>query len=139
MWAIEGAMLDFADVGHMIFSRLKLPMVEAAHTYTRENSLHWEWIESNMRVAEDADIDLSEAFKSFKDYTWRIYHKRTRDRQMDFRAALKAILPDIEILNRTKGPHKNRVYIKGLGFAQVDFSAAGNVVDINGSGRRCPG
>ena len=52
MWAIEGAMLDYADIDNMIFILLKREMVEATYRYTRENSLYWGWVESRCRPRE---------------------------------------------------------------------------------------
>jgi hypothetical protein len=119
MWAIEGAMLDFADTDHLIFNNLKQPMVEAAYTYSRENSLYWGWVEEHCEAGPDADMDLLEAFKHYQDHVWNTTHERCRDRRTDFRAALTAMLPNIEFLARTSGPHPNRVYIKGLGFRKI--------------------
>lgn len=138
MWAIEGAMLDYADTDNTIFNMLKQPMVDAAYAYTRENSLYWQWVESRMRVAADADIDLSEAYEMFKDYAWSTTRERCRDRRSDFKAALKAMLKDqIEFALRTTRPHPGRTFIKGLGVLNAfDPSGnAGNVVDINSARR----
>lgn len=61
--------------------------------------------------------------------------ERTRDRRTDFKAPLMAMLGDkIEFSNRTSGPHKNRAFIRGLGYANHlgDESVNGdNVVSIN--------
>jgi hypothetical protein len=43
---------------------------------------------------------------------------------------LKAAFPEIEFGNRTKGPHKNRAYTKGLGFYQHDLADNGRVVQF---------
>jgi phage/plasmid-associated DNA primase len=133
MWAIEGAILDYADTDNLIFNTLKQPMVEATKAYTKENSIYWQWVEARMRVEPDADIDLIEAYEMFKDYVFNVTKERTRDRRTDFRAALKAMLSDkIEISNRTSGPHKNRAYIKGLGVAvPFDATGSGNVVTLD--------
>jgi len=129
-WAVEGAMLDYADAGGLIFSTLKQTMVEAAKAYTKENSLYWQWIEARMRTGDDADVDFVEAFDSFRDYVNVSTKERCRDRRRDFKAALKAMLPQLVFANRTSGPHKNRLFIKGLGFTKFDATDAGNVVDI---------
>jgi hypothetical protein len=50
---------------------------------------------------------------------------------MDFKAALKAMLPGIDFLLRTTRPHPGRAYIAGLGFAKFNIEEGGNVIDIN--------
>lgn len=43
-------------------------MVEATKSYSRENSLYWQWIESKMRLGplDEVGIDLVEAYEQFK-------------------------------------------------------------------------
>jgi hypothetical protein len=140
MWAIEGAMLDYADTDRRIFNTAKQAMVEAAYAYTRETSLYWQWVEARMRLGpkegpEAVNIDLLEGFEMFKDYVWTSIRERTRDRRSDFKAALTAMLGErIEITRRTKGQHKGRYFIKGLGLAQA-VEAPGDVIDINSARR----
>jgi putative DNA primase/helicase len=132
MWAVEGAMLDYADKDGKIFDQLKIPMEEAAKSYTRENSMYWQWIEARMRLGplDEVDIDLLEAFEQFKGYVYEVTRERCRDRRTDFKQALKAMLRDrIEFDTRTKGPYKGRAYIRGLGHAQ-QFEEGGNVVSF---------
>jgi hypothetical protein len=134
MWAIEGAMLDYADADNTMFNSLKRPMVEATYAYTRENSLYWGWVEEHCARDRSASMDFVDAFNSFKEYVWKTTRERSRDRRSDFKAALKAMLPEIEYLNRTSGAHPNRLYIAGLGFTNLNEEAAKDVVDVN-SGR----
>jgi hypothetical protein len=61
-------------------------------------------------------MDLCDAYESFKDWVWATTHERCRDRRSDFKAAIKAMLPQIEFLTRTTRPHPGRLFIKGLGF-----------------------
>jgi putative DNA primase/helicase len=139
MWAIEGAMLDYADTDNMIFDSLKQPMVDAAKAYTRENSPFWSWMEEHCTRGPEHDMDLVEAFEHFKDYVWRSTHDRCRVRRTDFRAALKAMLPEIEFVRRTTGQFKGRMAIRGLGFTKVNWAEAANVVDINEKRAERPG
>jgi putative DNA primase/helicase len=131
MWMIEGAIIDSADQDGAQYRELTTVMRDKAMEYTRENSLYWQWIEARCRVEPDAEIDLLEAYEAFKEYVWRTTHERSRDRRTDFRAALKAMLPDLEFSTRTKGQYKGRAYIRGLGFTKINYEDAGNVVDIS--------
>jgi putative DNA primase/helicase len=133
MWAIEGAMLDYADKDNAEFNALKAPMVAATKTYTRENSLYWQWFESRMRLGplDEIRIDLLESFEQFKSYVYDTTKVRTNDRRTDFKAALKAMFGDqIEFALGTTRPNPGRAIIKGLGYAN-DFEGAENVVDIS--------
>jgi putative DNA primase/helicase len=133
MWAIQGAMLDYADKDHKIFNELKRPMVEATKTYSKENSLYWQWIESKMRLGplDEVDIDLIEAYEQYKEYAYATTKVRMNDRRTDFKAALVAMLGNqIEFALRTKGQHKGRAIIKGLGYANSVESAGDNVVSL---------
>jgi putative DNA primase/helicase len=132
MWAIEGAMLDFADKDNLIYNGLIQPMVDAAKGYTRENSPYWAWIDEHCTIAYDADMDLLEAYQHFLKYVWETTHTRCNVRRTDFKQALKAMLPEIVITRRTTGQFKGRYSIKGLGFTKINWDAAGNVIDING-------
>jgi hypothetical protein len=125
-------MLDYADTDNRIFNMLKQPMVDAAYAYTRENSLYWQ-VESRMRLDPEADIDLIEAYEAFKEYVYATTKERNRDRRTDFKQAIKAMLGSKIVFDtRTKGPHKNRAFIQGLGHAvPFEVSEAGNVVSLD--------
>ena len=129
-------MLDYADTDNLLFNSLKQPMVKASHTYMRENSLYWQWVESKMRIGplDEVDIDLLEAFESYKDYVWTATHERSRDRRTDFKAALSAMLKkQIRFDIRTNRPHAGRACIRGIGHAAVFTGAEGaaNVVSLD--------
>jgi P4 family phage/plasmid primase-like protien len=134
MWAIEGAMIDYADTTDLEFDELTAPMVAAAKAYTRENSLYWQSFEARMRLGplDELKIDLLEAFEQFKSYVYDTTKVRTNDRRTDFKAAVKAMFGDkIELAIAKTRPNPGRAIIKGLGYAVNNFSDADNVVDIN--------
>jgi P4 family phage/plasmid primase-like protien len=120
MWAVEGAVLDYADKDNTFFNTLIAPMAEAALAYTEENSLYAEWIESEMEFGPDKSVELLEAYQRFKDYVQRTTKSPTPDRRVDFKAALKAAYPTLIIGERksTRGG-AGRALIKGLGFKTV--------------------
>jgi hypothetical protein len=110
-------------------------MVEATKTYSRENSLYWQWIESKMRLGplDEVDIDLIEAYEQYKEYAYATTKVRMNDRRTDFKAALVAMLGNqIEFSIRTTRPHAGRAFIKGLGYANPNpvEGAGDNVVSL---------
>jgi P4 family phage/plasmid primase-like protien len=130
MWALEACVADYGTPG--LFSELTAEPREAARQYAQEDSTIRQWADDLMRVTPDADIDQMEAFRGYLSFAKEISSsgEAPNIKLSGFKQALKATFPSIEFANRTKGLHKNRVFIKGFGFQRPDFSEAGNVVQL---------
>jgi hypothetical protein len=130
MWALEACVADYCTPG--LFNELMEEPRKAAREYAKEDSTIQQWAAHEMREHPDADVDALEAIERYLDFCKRISGGKAPHIKMSgFKAAVKAAFPSISFGNRTKGPHKNRVYIRGFGFAQPDFSEAGNVVQLH--------
>jgi len=129
MWALEACIADHRTPS--LFNELMAEPREAAKKYAKEDSTINQWGTNEMHVADDADVDTLEALEHYLEFCKRVSGGKAPNIKLSgFKAALKAAFPSIEFGNRTKGPHKNRSYIQGFGFAQPDFSDAANVVQL---------
>ena len=70
-WCIEGARLDYEDEHQHIFNELKLPLLEASKDYARESNPIVDWVEAEMQLGPELDINLLTAFERFREYVRR--------------------------------------------------------------------
>lgn len=130
-WAIQNAVLDYAEGGHARFHRLMASAKAAAAEYTRQDSTVVQWVESRMELGEGLEIDLVDAFTSYKDYQKSVGEK-SNVKQSDLKRLLQAAYKgQLEFPKRTTRPHPNRIYIKGLGNPRP-VDANGNIVAFPG-------
>jgi putative DNA primase/helicase len=123
-WCIQGALLDYADEhGHILFE-LKQPLSAASREYAAESNPIRDWVEAEMQVDPELDIDLLEAFARFREWA-----REQRDNGLGrmtrrgFKVALKAAYPSVEFALRTTRKDVGKAYIQGFGNRQVDFEA----------------
>src|SRR5262249_35852871 len=107
LWALEASIADYADAEQAAYRELTAEMVTAARSYTRENSIFVQWVESRqMQVGEDLSIDTMEAFDMFRAYAKEVDDKTAvRMKLSDFRLGLRAAYPSISFERRTERPH----------------------------------
>ena len=128
MWALEACVADYRTPG--LFDELMEEAREAAKAYAMEDSTLRQWVADEMCERPDLSIDTMEAFRKFLDFAKGISsnNRAPNIKLSAFKQALKAAFPSIEFGKRTSGPHPNRSYIKGFGYAQAAFTEADNVV-----------
>jgi len=127
MWALEQCIADYDDP--KLFAKLTADMKAASREYAKEDSLVQQWVAHEMWLADDADIDLIDAIKGYQKFCKDLTGRTPRVTWSGFKTMLKAAFPRLEFSNRTKGPHKNRAFIKGIGYPQVIDELTGvNVV-----------
>jgi hypothetical protein len=120
MWMLEGAVLDFADKDGSQYRALVKEMQQEAIVYADDSSMYKQWIDQDMAVGDDLDIDLADAMEAFRRYWSRRTTAPFRETWGDFKNALKALCPSVTFAKRTTRPHPNRVYIRGFGFRPDD-------------------
>jgi putative DNA primase/helicase len=127
MWALEQCIADYDDP--KLFAKLTADLKAASREYAKEDSLVQQWVAHEMWLADDADIDLIDAIKGYQKFCKDLTGRTPRVTWSEFKTMLKAAFPRLEFSNRTKGPHKNRAFIKGIGYPQVIDELTGvNVV-----------
>ena len=122
-WCIEGARLDYEDEHQHIFNELKLPLLEASKDYARESNPIVDWVEAEMQLGPELDINLLTAFERFREYVRR-EGGIMRDTRRGFKEALRAAYPGLRFSLRTTRKEMGKAYIAGLGFNQVEFGEA---------------
>ena len=130
MWALEACVADYCKPG--LFDELMEEAREAAKAYAMEDSTLRQWVSEEMCERPDLSIDTMEAFRRFLDFAKGISsnNRAPNIKLSAFKQALKAAFPTIEFGKRTSGPHPNRSYIKGFGYAQAAFTETDNVVPL---------
>jgi putative DNA primase/helicase len=131
MWLLEACVADYNTPS--LFNELTLKQREAAKAYAEENSKLRQWVADRMCVQPDLEIDTTDALKSYVVFCKEVYGGKAPNIQLSgFKQALKRAVPSVSFgHNRTRGPHPNRAYIKGIGYPPVaDFTEAGNVVKL---------
>ncbi len=122
-WCIDGARLDYQDEHQHIFKELAQPLLDASKDYARESNPIHDWVEAEMQLGPELDIDLLDAFTRFHDYVRR-EGGIMRDTRRGFKEALKAAYPGLRFALRTTRKNQGKAYIAGIGFNQVDFGEA---------------
>ena len=119
-WCIEGAMRDYADENHLIFNDLRRPLLEASQEYARESNPIRDWVEAEMRVDPELDIDLLAAWERYNAFVRRAGGV-TRETRRGFKTALQAAYPSVVFGLRASFKDRGKSFIKGIGFNQADF------------------
>lgn len=125
MWALEQSVADYANPE--LFGELTEDLKDASKEYAKEDSLMHQWLDSEMELADDLDIDQPDAIEAYLKFVERITGKKGHVTPSAFKSSLKAAAPSVEFdffdeldgkrkqLKRTTWPHPNRAYYKGIG------------------------
>ena len=111
-WCIEGARLDYADENARIFDELKAPLRAAAQNYAQESNPIRDWVDAQMMVSPEKDIDLCRVGQLHRIHCRGRWESRAEP-LIGFRVALKAAFPRFTFAKRTTRPHPERAYIRG--------------------------
>jgi phage/plasmid-associated DNA primase len=125
MWALQGAMLDYADADMSEYRALTAPMLEETMSDAREQSPVRQWGEAMELVeAPDLKMETTATFNMFRSWHYSTTHQHNNMSLDDWKKAVKTAWPSVRFGNTTRRPHPNRATMFGLGqrvaFPEVD-------------------